>query len=332
VLKFVPLSKKYFIFGVLLIASIIGISLYLYQSYYYPSTDDAYANADVVYISAQVPGQVRQVLVQDHQEVAQGALLFTLEAAPFTEAYNQAQAELLVAEEQLAAGRDAIQVAEATLTRDQANLTYQQKHYQRILHLVEHRFISEEEADAALENLKQAEASATRDQAALAQAKQNLNVQKAEVEAAAAKVESARINLSYTEVYAPVAGTVNGLTLRPGAVVTLGTDLFALIDTCHYWVDANFKETDLKRIHPGQSAVVVFDMYPEVKFKGQVESISGGSGAAFSLLPPENATGNWVKVTQRFPVRIKLPISALSVSYPIRVGASADVTINTKTN
>ena len=117
------------------------------------------------------------------------------------------------------------------------------------------------------------------------------------------------------------------MTLRPGATVQAGQPLFAIIEANRWWVDANFKETDLARIKVGQPATVRLDMYPDTTFDGTVESISAGSGASFSVLPPENASGNWVKVTQRFPVRIAL--TNPPADKPLRVGASAWVTIDT---
>ncbi|MDF2867096.1 MAG: emrA [Gammaproteobacteria bacterium] len=150
---------------------------------------------------------------------------------------------------------------------------------------------------------------------------------KAKLEVSKATLAEAELNLKYTQVAAPVAGTITNLTLREGDVVAQGNPLFALVETSHWWVDANYKETQLHRIRTGQAAEIKLDMYPGVVFHGVVDSISSGSGAAFSLLPPENATGNWVKVTQRFTVRVKLlepdPL------HPFRIGASSTVTINT---
>ena len=130
-----------------------------------------------------------------------------------------------------------------------------------------------------------------------------------------------------THVTAPSDGILSNVTLRPGATVQAGPPLFAIIEANRWWVDANFKETDLARIKVGQPATVYLDMYPGATFDGVVESISAGSGATFSVLPPENATGNWVKVTQRFPVRIT--ITNPPADKPLRVGASASVTIDT---
>jgi membrane fusion protein (multidrug efflux system) len=149
-----------------------------------------------------------------------------------------------------------------------------------------------------------------------------------QLRAASAQLDKTTHDRARTHVTAPANGWVSNATLRPGTVVQAGTPAFAVIEDGQWWVDANFKETDLARIKPGQKATIRLDMYPGTTLDGVVESISAGSGATFSVLPPENATGNWVKVTQRFPVRIKIT-SSPAPDKPLRMGASATVTIDT---
>ena len=127
---------------------------------------------------------------------------------------------------------------------------------------------------------------------------------------------------------APASGWISKMSLRPGGIVQAGTPTLAMVEDSSWWVDANFRETDLGRIKPGQPATIKLDMYPGVTLEGVVESISAGSGASFSVLTPENATGNWVKVTQRFPIRIKIT-SAPDPDRPLRLGATATVKIDT---
>jgi len=175
---------------------------------------------------------------------------------------------------------------------------------ERVLMLIKFKAVSKQAADDAAANLQATEASVAFAKAALAQDE---------------------LNLRYTRVFAANNGWVTNLTLREGNVVNENQPLFALVTDEQYWVDANFKETEMERIKPGQSAKIVVDLYPGHTFHGIVDSISSGSGAAFSLLPPQNATGNWVKITQRVPVKviIKDPDS----HYPLRIGTSATVTI-----
>jgi membrane fusion protein (multidrug efflux system) len=150
-----------------------------------------------------------------------------------------------------------------------------------------------------------------------------------QLRAAAAQLDKATHDRVKTHVTAPADGLLSNVTLRPGATVQAGAPLFAIIEGNPWWVDANFKETDLARIAVGQKAKIRLDMYPGVTFDGVVESISAGSGSTFSVLPAENATGNWVKVTQRFPVRISITNPPAEAAKPLRVGASASVTIDT---
>lgn len=156
-------------------------------------------------------------------------------------------------------------------------------------------------------------------------AEATLQAANANILVAKANLTQAELNLSYTKVVAPTSGWVTNVTLREGDVVTANQPLFALISDSEFWIDANFKETDIVDIHAGQKASVTVDMYPGHTFEGSVESISGGSGTAFSLLPPENATGNWVKVTQRVPVRVR--IVNTDAKFPLRIGTSAAVSI-----
>jgi len=147
----------------------------------------------------------------------------------------------------------------------------------------------------------------------------------ANVSAANAAVTTSRLDLQYSKITAPTGGGITQLTLREGDVVRAGQALFALVSDNEFWIDANFRETEVGDIMPGQHADIRIDMYPGHHFHGVVESISSGSGAVFSLLPPENATGNWVKVTQRVPVRVR--VVDVNPKYPLRIGTSATVTI-----
>lgn len=148
----------------------------------------------------------------------------------------------------------------------------------------------------------------------------------AKLEKAKADLALANLNLSYTNLKAPASGWVTNVTLRIGTIVPANQPQFALISDEEFWVDANFKETELEHIKSGQTVTITTDMYPNHPFNGVVDSISGGAGTAFSLLPPQNATGNWVKVTQRVPVRIR--VLNPDRAYPLRIGTTATVTIH----
>jgi membrane fusion protein (multidrug efflux system) len=175
--------------------------------------------------------------------------------------------------------------------------------------------------------MAQARAGVDQAQAALAAAQAQLSDRNNQIAAAQAQLATADLNLSYATVTAPADGIIANINLRQGAAVAAFQPLFALVETADWWVDANFKETDLPRIKPGQPATIAVDMMPGTTMTGVVETISPGSGATFALLPAQNASGNWVKVTQRFAVRIKLDAPAPD----LRVGGSATVTVDTVT-
>ena len=224
----------------------------------------------------------------------------------------------------------AVKAAEATLTQRQAELKNTQKSTQRTLTLVKRKLASQADADQASQNLSVAEAAVVAAQNELQEAKEKLGINgenNASLRAAKATLAQAQLDLGYTMVRAPHDGVVENVTIRPGSTVTAYQSTFSLIENRDYWASANFKETQLTRIRTGQPATIHIDMYPDQIFNGIVSSISTSSGASFALLPPENATGNWVKVTQRFPVRIK--IISRYPNAPLRIGSSCTVTIDT---
>lgn len=201
----------------------------------------------------------------------------------------------------------ALEKSKAQLNIAYATLHNVQINTKRITELVNKKVLSQQEQDDAMKNLQ---------------------VALANYQLAKATLEQAELDLRNTKIFATTNGTITNMSLRAGNVVNANQPLFALISDEQFWVDANFKETELQNIHIGQKAEVIIDMYPNHKFNGVVESISGGSGTAFSLLPPQNATGNWIKITQRVPVKIR--ITNPDLQFPLRIGTTATVTIDTK--
>jgi len=221
-----------------------------------------------------------------------------------------------------------ITAAEAVLAQRRAEAENARSTWQRNLALVKSGFISSQAAETSRTQVATAEAAVKAAQADLERARSALGRsgdENAAVQAAAAAVKQAQLDLDRTEVRSPANGIIASFTLRPGNSVQPGAPLFVVIANDEYWVDANFKETQLKEIHPGQKATVASDVYPDHAFHGTVVSLSGGSGAAFSLLPPQNATGNWVKVTQRVPVRVR--IDDPDPQHPLRIGTTATVRV-----
>ena len=313
-----------------LVVLAIGAGGWWYEAYSrrHPSTNDAYLGRYIVQIAPQVSGPVQRVLVHDNQTVEDGALLFTIDSVPFKLAVRQAATRLQQAKDSFAAADAQVDAAKARLAAAEANFQEADRHDQRIQALVAKGSASKEEGDSARQARIDAHdtlISARADLAAAKAARGAAKDQNAAIKAARAALDQARLDLEHTRISAPADGVIGNFDLRPGSYVTAGNALFALVESQEAWVDANFKETDLPRIRPGQPATVSLDQLPGRSFRGVVEGLSPASGTAFSLLPPENATGNWVKVTQRFAVRIRL----LDPVPELRVGASAEVTVDT---
>lgn len=311
----------------------IGYWYWLYNSLH-PSTDDAYVQANVVNVAAQVTGPVTKIYVQDHQYVQEGQPLFDIDPTPFRLAVAKAQADLKATLQQVDADNQAVNAAQAIVTERTAQLANAQKTANRYNSLIAEKLVSQAAADQANEALSVAKAELEAAQKQLQQAiakRGEPNDDNAAIQAARATLAQAELDLQHTHVIAKATGYLVNFALRVGSIVTADETQFAIIDNQLWWVQANFKETDLKHVKVNDPATIRLDMYPEHVFHGIVHSISSGSGASFSVLPPENATGNWVKVTQRFPV--KVIIADAAPAFPLRMGASASVTINTtKTN
>lgn len=292
------------------------------------STDDAYVGAQVVQIAPRVGGRVSSVAVWEGQAVKRGDVLFRLDAEPYALAVDAARARLTQAREAVLSGRAAVQAAHAE-TLAQAQLAQNATALAaRDDALVAKGFLSPQAGDTARSAAAAARQSTEAAQAHERQAAAAVGASgeaNAGVQAAEAALAQANLDLAHTVVRAPADGRIAQLSLRPGAVLEPNAPQFALVEKARYWVDANFKETDLAQIRVGQRARVNIDMLPGRTFAGTVSAIGAGAGSAFSLLPPENASGNWVKVTQRVPVRILL--DELDNGAMPAVGASATVTV-----
>lgn len=302
---------------------------YWRQSLLYVSTDNAYLNADTVRIAAQVAGPVVTLAVRDQQHVKRGDLLFEIDQRPFELGLANAQAQLALARQSVGQESAAVSVARAQLAQREAELKIARSNVRRTHDLIAQKLVSEQAAETTQTQERTTAAAVKAAAANLEEALSALGEggeHNPAVRAAATRVAQAKLDLEHTRVLAPTDGLIANLTLRPGSTVQAQQPLFALISDKDYWVDANFKETELERVHPGQRATVIMDMYPKHEFTGEVQSLSGGAGTAFSLLPPQNATGNWVKVTQRVPVRVNIvdPVP----EYPLRIGTTATVKVS----
>ncbi|EJO9871734.1 HlyD family secretion protein [Vibrio vulnificus] len=305
----------------------------MYLSWQYsdshPSTEDAYVRAKILSVAPQVQGQVVTVEAKDFQAVNKGDLLLKIDARPYLLAVKQAKAAYQLAVQQHDVADKQVTEAVAGLDAARSNLTEAQLEYKRIDSLVARKLASAQDLDTAKNKLANAQASLEQARASVEKAIANRGEEGAEaavVQQAAAQLAQAELNLSYTDITSPVDGIAGEINTHVGSVVSVGQTLFPLIIKDSYWVRANFKETDLTHIKPGMEAEVVIDMYPDRVWKATVEELSPASGTSFSLMPPENATGNWVKIKQRFPVRLALNVPKDAPQ--LRVGASTEVTVD----
>ncbi|OWL32661.1 hemolysin D [Vibrio parahaemolyticus] len=267
--------------------------------------------------------------VKEFQSVNKGELLLKIESHPYLLAVKQAKAACQLAVQQHDVADKQVTEAVAGLDAARSNLTEAQVEYKRTDSLVKRKLASDQDLDTAKNKLANAQASLEQARATVEKAIANRGEEGAEaavVQQAAAQLAQAELNLSYTDITSPVDGIAGEINTHVGSVVSVGQTLFPVILKDSYWVRANFKETDLTHIKPGMHADVVIDMYPDVVWKATVEQLSPASGTSFSLMPPENATGNWVKIKQRFPVRLALEVPADAPQ--LRVGASSEVTID----
>ncbi|EPS3398472.1 HlyD family secretion protein [Vibrio vulnificus] len=305
----------------------------MYLSWQYsdshPSTEDAYVRAKILSVAPQVQGQVVTVEAKDFQAVNKGDLLLKIDARPYLLAVKQAKAAYQLAVQQHDVADKQVTEAVAGLDAARSNLTEAQLEYKRIDSLVARKLASAQDLDTAKNKLANAQASLEQARASVEKAIANRGEEGAEaavVQQAAAQLAQAELNLSYTDITSPVDGIAGEINTHVGSVVSVGQTLFPVIIKDSYWVRANFKETDLTHIKPGMEAEVVIDMYPDRVWKATVEELSAASGTSFSLMPPENATGNWVKIKQRFPVRLALNVPKDAPQ--LRVGASTEVTVD----
>jgi membrane fusion protein (multidrug efflux system) len=306
------------------------------------TTDDAYLQADITPLSAKSPGYVRSVPIRDFQKVRAGDLLVEIVDDDYRAQLDQAQSNIETGEaaienieQQKVVQQALVQQAEATIEATKADLTRYHLETVRQQRLLVTNAGTEQLVEQAVDNEKHTEATLALNQAQLAQQRQQLNVLDSQEKQANAALKSqqaardlAKIALGYTRITAPVDGMVSERQVRPGQYVSIGTQVISLVPLPNVWVVANYKETQMTRIRLGQPARVTVDTFPGVVLRGHVDSWSPASGAQFSLLPPDNATGNFTKVVQRIPVKIVLDRDP-SLGDLLRPGMSVIATIDT---
>jgi membrane fusion protein, multidrug efflux system len=319
-----------------------GIRYWMYASAH-EDTDDAYVTGNTHQISTRITGTVQQVLVDDNWHVTAGQPLLKLDPRDYQVALTQARASYLQAKAQLVQADAQIPLVEAQLTQAQAqadstkaNADYLARTFERDSQLFYQGrgVISKQDLDNAQSQAQTNLASYKASEAAVTVAKENLKVAQAQqqaasaqVEAAQAQVQNAELQLSYCTVVAPVSGRIAQKTVQTGNRVSVGQALMAVVED-DVWILANLKETQLERVHVGQPVDIKIDALPHYRFKGRVDSLQPGSGSNFALLPPDNATGNFIKIVQRVPVKILFdPESIKGFQDKIVAGLSAQPSI-----
>jgi len=326
-------KRNLLIFATIVVVALVSYSAYwLLHARYYQSTDDAYVSGDVVQVNSEIAGTILALHVDDTQTVQRGDALVDLDPADARIALASAEAELARSVRQVRSLFAQSGQLRAQIALQQIAVKRVEDDLQRRRKLVEDGAVSGEELSHANDAIRQQRAS-------LDAAQEQLNATEAQIEgttidthpqvlAAAAAVRNAALALHRTHLLAPVAGIVAKRSAQLGARVSPGAPLMAIVPLDQVWVDANFKEGQLADLRVGQPVSLVSDLYGDnTQYRGHIAGLSAGSGGAFALLPPQNASGNWIKIVQRVPVRVLIDAADLK-DHPLRVGLSMKVEVD----
>jgi membrane fusion protein (multidrug efflux system) len=327
------LLRAVLLIGVPIAAGALALHLYA-RGGRHVETDNAYVKAHIIAVSAEVAGRVVEVAVRDNQPVESGQLLFRIDAAPLEVAIARVDAQLAVVRTELDSLRAEHRVTLAETVEAEQRIAFLTRQLQRQQLLKERGMTRDDAVDEARHNLEAARArlEAVRERTARVLAAlggdpalpANRHPRFLEAQAARSAVQ---LELGRTRVIAPAAGVVSNMRLQPGEYVSRGVPVFSLIEAGDTWVEANFKETQLAGVRVGQPARIVADAYPGVEWRARVSAIAPATGAEFAVLPPQNATGNWVKIVQRVPVH--LAIERTAGEPPLRAGMTVTASVDT---
>ncbi|MBV8359008.1 MAG: biotin/lipoyl-binding protein [Deltaproteobacteria bacterium] len=321
------------ILGTLIVAAAIVLGIYVARLYYlYPRTDDAYVRANIVGIAPHVSGPIVELPIHDNQHVKKSALLFVVDPRPYNSALDKAEANLALTNLQIKALEDAIRSANARQLQLQADAAYDKQYLQRIEPLLSRHFVTANDVFNARSRLEAAQAGVESARSDVRRAQNDLGQYgdiNARRKAAEAAVYDAKLNVGYCYVRAPFDAYVTNLNIAVGQYANEGRQVLSLVDNRQWYVLANFRENFLANIRPGMRAEVFLLSYPNRRFHGRVQGIGWAlyqsNGASIEGLPQVEETLNWVRLSQRFPVRILLEDP--DPSFPFRMGSTAVVTI-----
>jgi membrane fusion protein (multidrug efflux system) len=339
-----PLKRRLLIF--VLIVSLIALGFFaqwFFRGRFYESTDNAYVQGEITRVSSQLGARIVEVLVGDNEHVQQGQLLVRLEGDDFHLAVDRANAALAMreaertqAQSKLTQQASLIAAGEAKVASSQASLGRSQIDLSRAQTLRKPGYVSEERVTTLSADNHIARSQMTMAQADLQGQRQQVNALNAELKRLDALIANARtdlaqaeLNLTRSEIHAPISGLVGQRAARNGQYVQAGAYLLSIVPDQDIWIQANFKETQIGHMQPGQKAELTFDAYGDTPIEARVDSLFAASGAQFSLLPPDNATGNFTKVVQRMPVKLTFAADN-PLKGKIRPGMSVTVKVNIK--
>lgn len=329
--------------AILLGSTLAGGSYWWIEARHFEKTDNAYVHSEITRLSPKVSGYVDNVIVSDNQNVKAGDILLRLDTRDYQAAVQKAEAAVSVSEANLEIAKAQLKMQDAVILSARAQVEaakveydHSIKDFQRSKDLVKRSAASRRTFDNDQASVQRTQANLRNAEAALLAAERNLDVlnaqeheAKAETGRAKASFDLAKLDLENTVIRSPIDGVVANRSVRQGQFVGVGTPLLAIVPVKEVWIEANFKETQIENMHKGQKVSLYVDAYPDMKLSAQVESIAPASGAQFSLLPPENASGNFTKIVQRIPVRIKVP--APSNDIRLLPGMSVEVAVDTRT-
>ncbi|HVI54071.1 MAG TPA: HlyD family efflux transporter periplasmic adaptor subunit [Luteibacter sp.] len=318
--------------AVFVLAGLAWLLLYIFVFSQRETTDDAYVKGDMVTISSRIAGTVIEVGVEETERVHQGQVLIKLDPVDARVSLMNAEGQLAQAVREAQAKMQQANQADAAIPQRRAQYEQARDDYNRRHPLLERRAVSAEEVDTGKRQMEQAKAAldaAEREAAAAHAQVDGTTVENyPAVVQARSQFRNAWVNNGRNAIVSPIEGYAARRQVQVGQRIQPGQDLLTVVPLSDLWVDANFKETQLEHIRIGQPVTITTDMYSDVEYHGKIVGLNAGTGSAFSLLPAENATGNWIKVVQRLPVRVAIDAEDLR-KHPLRIGLSTDVKVDT---